>query len=117
MALSLGDRPFQKSKSAWCAGGITPGTRSASSARKLGRDFLRAYQSRVAGAIDQPTSPAKSSAVRSAVGDAARGHWPIPFIPRAAPFFPHLRRIGKAGAQSARYTWKMARPSCIPCCS
>ena len=39
-----------------------PGTRSASTARKLGRDFIRAYQSLAGGETVQSTSPMKIEA-------------------------------------------------------
>ena len=43
-----------------------PGTRSARSARKLGRDLMRAYHSRAGGLIVQSMSPWKSSTERCA---------------------------------------------------
>src|SRR5271156_449586 len=64
---------LQKSRSAYTGGGVSPGTRSASSARKLLRDFTRAYQCFAVSFSSQGPPPKKSpgeigaAAARSAV--------------------------------------------------
>ena len=81
-----------------------PGTRSASSGRKLGRDFMRAYHSRAGGLTVQSTSPWKSSTDRcAAAAKSASESWlPASHVAgfrQPAQVVQVLAQVGVAGAQ------------------